>query len=250
MLESSRLGDGGMAWSPTGPAMPPGCVVVASEPVEWTHSERLQTGTLFLPTVFRRDEPGAWPVDLRCGRPFQPRDRSRYAPQFVVVNELFAGAGPAVDVVEETDGFAVGVIDQVALLRTRKPMETASLDALFRATTHLMQEYGPRVLYVVIPGARRPSVDPDVARRVAEVWPRVQAQSSAGVMWVRNGGFAGALNRTQLSQLLPHLRDRSLLGVTVSAWETAEFFLNHAADLEIDPRDWAHAFEQFAALYD
>ncbi len=168
----------------------------------------------------------------------------------MVVDELFVGDGPVVDVVEETDAFAVGVIDQVALLRTRKPMEAASLDALFRATTSLMQEYGPRVLYVIIPGARRPSVDPDTQRRVAELWPKVQAQSSAGVMWVRNAGFTGALNRKQLSELLPHLRDRSLLGVTVSAWETAEYFLNHVTELEIDPRVWAHAFDQFAAFYD
>lgn len=163
---------------------------------------------------------------------------------------MFAGDGPVVEVVEEAEGFAVGVIDQVALLRTRKPMESASLDALFRATTSLMQEYGPRVLYVIIPGASRPSVDPDVQRRVAQLWPKVQAQSLAGVMWVRNGGFTGALNRKQLSELLPHLRDRSLLGVTATAWETVEYFVNHAAGLEIDPRVWAPAFDQFASCYD
>ena len=182
--------------------------------------------------------------------PFGVSTDCRYAPQSVVVIKSFAGKGPVVDVVEETEGYAVGVLDRVALLRTRKPMEAASLDALFRATTSLMQEYGPRVLYVIIPGARRPSVDPDVQRRVGELWPKVQAQSSAGVMWVRNGGFTGALNRKQLSELLPHLRDRSLLGVTVSAWETVEYFLNHVAELEIDPRGWAEAFEQFAACYD
>lgn len=168
----------------------------------------------------------------------------------MAVDELFAGDMPAVEVVEEADGFAVGVFERVALLRTRKPMEAASLDGLFRATTRLMQDHGPRVLYVIIPGARKPSVNPDVQRRVAELWPKVQAQSAAGVMWVRNAGFTGALNRKQLSELLPHLRDRSLLGVTVSAWETVEFFLNHVPQLEIDPRVWSHAFDQFAAAYD
>lgn len=181
---------------------------------------------------------------------FCPATICRYALPAVVVNELFAGDGPVVEVVEEADGFAVGVIEQVALLRTRKPMEAASIDALFRATTSLMQEYGPRVLYVVIPGARQPSVDLEARERIAELWPKIQAQSLAGVVWVRSGGFTGALKRKQLSELLPHSRDRSLLGVTVSAWETAEYFLNHAAQLEIDSSAWAHAFEQFAACDD
>ncbi|MGH1347379.1 MAG: hypothetical protein ACRBN8_37805 [Nannocystales bacterium] len=168
----------------------------------------------------------------------------------MVVDELLAGDGPWVDVVEESEGFAVGVLGQVALLRTRKPMEAASLDALFRATTSLLREYGPRVLYVIIPGAKNPSVDPDVQRRVAELWPKVQAQSSAGVMWVRNRGFTGALNRKQLSELMMHLRDRSVLGVTASARETVEFFVNHTAELEVDADAWTRAFDQFAGSYD
>lgn len=196
-------------------------------------------------------EPASWPGGARFGTlHFSPVTVCRYAPRAVVVNELFAGDEPVVEIVEEADGFAVGVLDRVALLRTRKPMEAESVDALFRVTTSLMQEYGPRLLYVVVPGALRPSVDPRAQERIVALWPKIQAQSLAGVMWIRGGGFNGALHRKHLSELLPHLRDRSLLGVTVSAWETVEYFLNHMPELEIDSRAWTHAFEQFAACYD
>ena len=151
---------------------------------------------------------------------------------------------------EESPGFAVGVLEQLVMLRTRKPMEAASLEALFRATTAQMQTYGPRLLYVMIPGAKQPKIDPDVQRRIATVWPRIQAQSAAGVMWVRNPGFTGALNRRQLTELLPHLRDRSALGVTSSAAETIDFFLNHVPGLKLDTQTLLHALDGFAARYD
>jgi hypothetical protein len=152
--------------------------------------------------------------------------------------------GPAVDVVEESAKFAL------ALLRTRKPIEPECLDALFRVTTELMGTYGPRVLYVVVPGAREPSVSPQARQQIEKVWPKIQAQSLAGVVWIRSAGFAGALNRKQLTELLPNLRYRSLLGVTQSAGETAEFFCRQVPELDIDAQAWAAAFEQFAAAYD
>jgi len=166
------------------------------------------------------------------------------------VDEWVTGDERRVEVLEETAGFAVAFIDQVVLLRTRKPLQSASLDALFRATTLRMQAYGPRLLYVIIPGALQPSVAPRVEERVAAVWPKVQAQSCAGVVWIRNAGFTAALNRKQLTELSPYVRDRSLLGVATSASETVAYFRSHISELESDCGSWEPAFEEFAGRYD
>lgn len=166
----------------------------------------------------------------------------------MVVDEVLAGE--AVEVVEETAEYAVGVLGRVVLMRTRKALSAASMEALFRATTAGLSVHGPRVLYVVMPGAQQPGVDGPAGVAVANLWPKIQAQSAAGVVWIRSRSFNGVVQRNLLSELLPHLRHRSLLGVTDSAADTIAFFTDNVADFEVDGVLWAEALDAFGRRYD
>lgn len=174
---------------------------------------------------------------------------SGYAPASVVLEEVPVD-GLAVKVVEETDDYAVGVLDRAVLLRTRTPITPAAFEAAFRHTTTAMAEFGPNVLYAIIPGAPQPSISEAAHARIAELWPRIQAQSTAGVIWDRTRGFTSVIVRKLVAEMLPHLRDRSLLGITASARETVEFFVAGAAEFDIDVQGWVEALEAFGRRYD
>ena len=166
----------------------------------------------------------------------------------MVVDEVLAGE--AVEVVEETRAYVVGVLGRMVLLRTREPMTTQAMEALFRTTTEGLALHGPRILYVVMPGAQQPRIDEAAAAVVASLWPKIQAQSSAGVVWIRSRSFNGVVQRNLLAELLANLRHRSLLGVTDSAAETIKYFVANVADFEVDVTLWTEALEAFGRRYD
>ncbi len=157
----------------------------------------------------------------------------------------------AVHVEEETREYVVGSVGRLLVLRTRTTMVPASVDALFRHTTAAMQIHGPHILYVVLPGAREPALTEETRARLEQVWPKVQAQAEAGVVWIRGPGFAGVLKRNLVAEVLPVLRHRSLLGVTSSAAETVAFLRQNAPSFDVGPPEpWAQALEAFGARYD
>ncbi len=168
----------------------------------------------------------------------------------LVVDEVLPGGALAVEVAEETPDYVLGALGRLVVLRTRSVMSPASVSALFELTTSAMDIYGPHILYVVLPGARHPQLTDETRERLEQVWPKIQAQSEAGVVWIRNPGFAGVLNRNQVAEVLPVLRHRSLLGVTSSAAETVAFLQENAPSFDVDPHAWALALEAFAVRYD
>lgn len=172
-----------------------------------------------------------------------------YACGRVVVDELNTAAD-VVEVVEETPGYVVGVLGRMVLLRTREPFQPEAAQALFDATTRVMEIHGPRLVYVVMPGAKQPSVSAEARAGIAAVWPKIQAQSVAGAVWIRSRSFNTVLHRNQLAELLPHLRHRSLLGVTETAAETIAFFHDNVTDFDVDPAFWTSALDAFGRRFD
>ena len=161
-------------------------------------------------------------------------------------------SGVAVRIDVERDDYVVGVLDRLVLLRTRAPMSPAAFRALFDKTSEVMSVYGPQLFYVIIPGAPQPAVSDAARETIAELWPKVQAQATAGVIWDRNRGFTSLIVRKLVADLLPIVRHRSLLGICNDAREVIEFLAASTSEFEfdVDVDGWVEAIERFGHRYD
>jgi len=153
-------------------------------------------------------------------------------------------------VIEETEGFVVGRLDHLCILRTRAPMSVASVDAFYAGVLAMSEEFSEPLVTLVIPGARRPTTSTEVRSRVKAVWPKILERSTATAIWIRQGSFAGAIQRSIASTITLLIRGSAAIKICSSAEAATAFMIARRSTAPATTQDWTPVLDQFATAFD
>lgn len=158
--------------------------------------------------------------------------------------------GAALEVVVDQPEFVVGRLGRLCVLRTRAPLSIMAFDALVAEVVTAAQVTGPNVATVIVPGAPQPAMTPESRAHTVKTWPRLEDNSCAIAIWIRQGSFAGAIQQSIATAVLLMIAKRTPVKVCSKAEHLQRFFMEEAPSLEAEAREWPAALDRFALASD
>ncbi len=144
-----------------------------------------------------------------------------------IVSEHTRGDRKHVRLTSEDSTHALGVLDNVLLVLTRRPPTVESVLRLVTHAERLSGEFPDGIVIVIIPRAPKPALEPGVPRAVLHAWRQLEPKLLCSVVLIRASGVVGALQRHLVSSVLNMRPSAAPVKLTNNPYDAAQWIGRH-----------------------